>query len=55
MNHATIAEQVRLANSDKTQDRDQHAAWLTINAHKVFAEYVKTLVSLASLEGKVNK
>lgn len=52
MTHEEIAAQVRLANSNKPQDRDQHAGWLTINAHKVFAAYVAALVKLASLEEK---
>lgn len=49
MNHEEIAAQVKLANSNKPQDRDQHAAWLTINAHRVFADYVKVLAKLEQL------
>lgn len=56
MNTSEIIEQVRLANSNDPHDRNLHEGWLTRNAHKVFADYVKVLSKLEQLakiaEGK---
>lgn len=52
MNTDEILQQVKLANSNDPKDRDRHVAWLTINAHHVFADYVKALAKLERLEGK---